>query len=77
MSSLMDFDFPWQAHWYRQKVAEVYGSRAKDCIRLYYNDEPFRTEYADVAGDRLRVVSSPGDAGDRRCWIFRIGWKKI
>ncbi|MDO5422403.1 MAG: hypothetical protein Q4F41_01595 [Eubacteriales bacterium] len=59
MNSLMDGDFPWQADWYRKKVAEIYGTQAEDCFRLWYNDN---CPHGDVSegGDPLRVVSYLG-----------------
>ena len=31
-----EFAFPWQADWYRRKIAEVNGGREKDIFRLWY-----------------------------------------
>lgn len=59
MNNLMDGDFPWQADWYRRKVEEVYGPKAGECFRLYYNDNCPHGD-VNVAGDMLRVVSYLG-----------------
>lgn len=60
MNNLMDGDFPWQADWYRRKVASVYGETQADALfRVRYNDN---APHGDVAegGDPLRVVSYLG-----------------
>lgn len=59
MNNLMDGNFPWQADWYRRKVEEVYGEDAKDCFRLWYNDNCPHGDVSDVE-DKLRVVSYLG-----------------
>ena len=59
MNSLMDGDFPWQADWYRRKVEEVYGERAQEIFRVWFNDN---TPHGDVndTDEPLRVVSYLG-----------------
>lgn len=59
MNNLMDGNFPWQADWYRRKVEEVYGVDAKDCFRLWYNDNCPHGDIGEV-DDKLRVVSYLG-----------------
>lgn len=59
INNLMDGAFPWQADWYRQKVSEVYGEQAKECFRLWYNDNCPHGDAEDVE-EKLRVVSYLG-----------------
>jgi len=59
MNSLMDGDFPWQADWYAQKVREVYGEKAGEMIRIWYNDNCPHGDVSDM-DDPLHFTSYLG-----------------
>lgn len=59
VNNLMDGDFPWQADWYRKKVAEVNGPEAENMFRLWYNDNCPHGDQSEM-GDHLRTVSYLG-----------------
>lgn len=59
MNSLMDGDFPWQADWYYHKVHEVNGEKAKDMIRIWYNDNCPHGDQTET-GDNLHFTSYLG-----------------
>ena len=60
MNNLMDGDFPWQADWYGRKIESVIGTgRARDMVRVWYNDNAPHGDVAEV-GDYLHYVSYLG-----------------
>lgn len=59
MNSLMDGDFPWQADWYKRLIERVHGDKAKDMVRLYYNDNAPHGDAAET-GYEDRIVSYLG-----------------
>lgn len=59
VNSLMDTDFPWQADWYRRKVEAVYGEKAKEIFRIWYNENAPHGDM-DETSDKFRMVSYLG-----------------
>jgi hypothetical protein len=60
VESLMDQDaFPWQADWYRSRVAAVLGPRLDEDFRLYFTDHALHGDQERQA-DATRTVSYLG-----------------
>ncbi len=60
VASLWDREaMPWQADWYRQRVAGHFGDRADDHFRLYYTDHALHGDEPALE-DQTRVVSYQG-----------------
>ncbi len=70
MNNLMDGDFPWQADWYRGKVQEIYGEKADQVFRLWYNDNCPHGDVSEV-GDSLHLVSYLGMLRQALCDLAR------
>ncbi|MBC2667816.1 PKD domain-containing protein [Novosphingobium piscinae] len=75
MSSLWDREaMPWQADWYRQRIAQHFGATADQHVRLWYTDY---AQHGDEPGieDRTRTVSYNGPLQqalrDLSAWVER------
>ena len=75
VAALMDEQaYPWQADWYRRKIASVHDGNEKDYCRLWYFDNVLHDDRA-ASVDELDVTTyAPGLS--RRLWILPHGWKK-
>ncbi|MBQ9349374.1 MAG: fibronectin type III-like domain-contianing protein, partial [Oscillibacter sp.] len=71
MNNLMDTDFPWQADWYKRKIAETLGREtAERMCRLWYNDNcPHADEFQ--MGDELHVTSYLGMLNQALLYLAR------
>lgn len=59
--SLLDREaFPWQGDWYRHKVEEHLGDKAKDMFRLWYTDRAIHSDVAGDLDDPTEIVSYVG-----------------
>lgn len=60
LSSLWDSEaFPWQADWYRQRIARHFGTAADQHVRLWYTDHAIHGDEPTL-NDRDRLVSYQG-----------------
>lgn len=60
VASLWDREaLPWQADWYRQRVAQYHGAKANDYVRLYYTEHALHGDEL-LTSDKTRVVSYRG-----------------
>lgn len=60
VASLWDREaMPWQADWYRQRVASQFGDKVDEHFRLYYTDHALHGDEPDLE-DPTRVVSYQG-----------------
>ncbi|MCD8074824.1 MAG: PKD domain-containing protein [Lachnospiraceae bacterium] len=72
VAALMDEQaYPWQADWYRRKVASVHGGKDEDYCRLWYFDNVL---HGDITGteDELHVTSYV--AGLKQALIDLAAW---
>ncbi|MDU0328440.1 hypothetical protein RWH43_16900 [Microbacterium sp. KSW2-21] len=61
VASLLDREaFPWQADWYRSRVAEHLGSRVDDRFRLWFTDNALHGDESGVQEHETRTVSYVG-----------------
>ncbi|ROQ52592.1 hypothetical protein EDF36_3753 [Rathayibacter sp. PhB152] len=61
VASLLDREaFPWQADWYRSRVAEFLGDAADDRFRLWYTDNALHGDESGVQEHETRTVSYAG-----------------
>ena len=67
--------YPWQADWYRRKIASVHDGNEKDYCRLWYFDNVLHDDRA-ASVDELRVTTyAPGlkqALVDLAAWVERI-----
>jgi hypothetical protein len=54
-----EYAYPWNADWYRNKVAEALGDWLGESFRLYYTDHALHGGPA-IPTDNLRVISYTG-----------------
>ena len=59
MNSLLDGNFPWQADWYKKLIEKENGDRAKNLVRIYYNDNAPHGDVSET-GFETRLVSYLG-----------------
>ena len=60
VESLLDREaFPWQADWYRQRVAQHFGKQVDEHFRLWYTDHALHGDEPNLE-DPTRVVSYQG-----------------
>lgn len=73
LESLMDESaFPWQADWYRRKVAENHGGNDSEVMRLWYMEHCMHTDCAEGnGGDRQHIVSYIGALQQALIDIYR------
>ncbi|SMH44088.1 hypothetical protein SAMN06295885_2299 [Rathayibacter oskolensis] len=61
VASLLDREaFPWQADWYRSRVAEFVGDGIDDRFRLWYTDNALHGDESGVQEHETRTVSYVG-----------------
>ncbi|NQX16639.1 hypothetical protein HQQ86_12125 [Rathayibacter sp. VKM Ac-2857] len=61
VASLLDREaFPWQADWYRSRVAEFLGDAADDRFRLWYTDNALHGDESGVQEHETLTVSYAG-----------------
>lgn len=61
VASLLDREaFPWQADWYRSRVADFLGAEADDRFRLWYTDNALHGDESGIQEHETRTVSYAG-----------------